>query len=476
MKTVIKKFAIDLGIRVGYGAAFLLLLISYLLTLYANSELLKQARLVDHSYKVITRVESLLSSIKDAENGVRGYLIMNNKLFLQPYKESKTSADSTFAVLQTETRNDPGQQMILATLRKLMDKKYELMALGIEDYERHHYSLTDSLRFKVFFGKEIMDHIRATIKGLQSTEEGRLKVRLSEMTTRYYTLNTIILTSLALAFVMAIYGFFAYSNENKARRIADRQVFEYQGQLQKRILELDKANQELIQMRSTEKFTATGRIARTIAHEIRNPLTNINLAVDQLKADQGKSDREDVKKDEALMLDMINRNSARINQLITDLLNSTKFTDLIYKKMSVNEILDDTLELARDRIQLNNISVVKNYSSDICDVSVDVEKMKIAFLNIMVNALEAMEPGKGILQLKTAAKDDKCEVTITDNGVGIDKESLSKLFEPYFTSKPKGNGLGLTNTQNIILNHNGRISIDSKKGRGTSFTIKLDFA
>jgi len=97
-------------------------------------------------------------------------------------------------------------------------------------------------------------------------------------------------------------------------------------------------------------------------------------------------------------------------------------------------------------------------------------------LNIIVNAIEAMEPGSGILQLKTFSRDDRCVISITDNGMGLDEESLSKVFEPYFTSKTRGTGLGLTNTQNIILNHNGHISLESKKGMGTTFTIQLDFA
>lgn len=87
-----------------------------------------------------------------------------------------------------------------------------------------------------------------------------------------------------------------------------------------------------------------------------------------------------------------------------------------------------------------------------------------------------MKPGQGILQLKTSANGNKCLISITDNGPGIDEETLSKVFEPYFTSKPMGTGLGLTNTQNIILNHNGSITLDSKKGIATSFLIQLELA
>src|ERR1700744_862544 len=99
MKTAIKKFAIDLRIRVGYGTAFFLLLSSYLLTLYANSELLKQARRVDHSNKIITGVETLLSSLKDVDVGFSGYLLIKDQHFLIPYRQSRQTADSAYGLL-----------------------------------------------------------------------------------------------------------------------------------------------------------------------------------------------------------------------------------------------------------------------------------------------------------------------------------------------------------------------------------------
>jgi signal transduction histidine kinase len=472
MKTAIKKFAIDLRIRAGYGTAFFLLLSSYLLTLYANSELLKQARLVDHSNKIIIGVESLLSALKDAEAGFRDYLVMNDRHFLVPYWESKKAVDSNYRLLLQETAVDHEEHSELATLQTLISKKYEVIEEGLALYERHPFEVTDSLKLKGFFSLEIMNHIRSVVRQVQGNERQRLKLRLDTMTTRYRTLNNVILMSLGTAILMALFGYYTYSFENKARRVADQRVEEYQQQLKEQIEELDQANKQLIQMRSIEKFAATGRIARTIAHEVRNPLTNINLAVEQLQSELKGKGAESAD----LMLQMISRNSTRINLLITDLLNSTKFTDLVYQRVSVNQLLDETLELAKDRIMLKNITVSKDYAEDICDISVDVERIKIAFLNIIVNAIEAMEPGKGILQLRTLSQDNKCVIAITDNGPGIDEESVSKVFEPYFTSKTRGTGLGLTNTQNIILNHNGHISLESKKGVGTTFTIQLGFA
>jgi signal transduction histidine kinase len=472
---------------VGYGTAFFLLLSSYLLTLYANSELLKEALLVDHSNKIIIGTETLASCLKDAETGFRGYLLMNDPRFLSPYHQSRQASDSVYTALMQETARDQEEHSYLSTLRRLMDKKYELMDAGLSDYQRHLFQVSDTLKVQQFFALELMNHIRAVVREVQDMERGRLHTRLAGMTFRYQTLNNVILMSLGLAILMALLGYYTYSHENKARRIADGRVAEYQQQLQERIKDLDMANKELIRMRSIEKFAATGRIARTIAHEVRNPLTNINLAVEQLQSELEGQPAGNMPsamppsithrpENGELMLDMISRNSARINGLITDLLNSTKFTDLVYKKISVNQLLDETLEGAKDRILLKNITVTKDYSAGLCDIAVDVERIKIAFLNIIVNAVEAMEPGRGILQLRTLAKDGKCVASITDNGPGIEEESLSKVFEPYFTSKPKGTGLGLTNTQNIILNHNGHIGFESKKGAGTTFTIQLDFA
>ena len=488
MKTAIKKFAVDLRVRVGYGTAFFLLLSSYLLTLYANSELLKEAMLVDHSNKIIIGTEALASYLKDAETGFRGYLLMNDPRFLSPYHQSRQASDSAYTGLLQETARDQEEHSELSTLRRLMDKKYELMDTGLASYERHLFQVSDTVKVQQFFALELMNHIRSVVREVQGMERQRLHTRLAGMAARYQTLNNVILMSLGLAIVMALLGYYTYSHENKARRIADQRVAEYQQQLQERIKELDMANKQLIRMRSIEKFAATGRIARTIAHEVRNPLTNINLAVEQLQAELDgqpagnmpptaplSPDRSSPENAE-LMLAMISRNSARINGLITDLLNSTKFTELVYKRVSVNQLLDETLEGAKDRIHLKNITVTKDYSGGLCDIAVDVERIKIAFLNIIVNAVEAMEPGSGILQLRTLSKDGKCLVSITDNGPGIEEESLSKVFEPYFTSKPKGTGLGLANTQNIILNHNGHISFESKKGVGTTFTIQLDFA
>jgi signal transduction histidine kinase len=471
MKKIIKKFRIDRNVRVGYGTAFFLLLLSYLLTLYVNRQLLREAGWVDHTNRVLTHLESILSNVKDAETGSRGYFIMKDLRFLDPYYPSKGKVDSTYRLLSQELVDNSLQMERLDTLKSLIEERFQVLQQNISRYQASNFEMTDTLIGLAYMGKSKMDAIRSLILLMQLHEQALLKQREGLVHGQYTALNTIVITSLVLALILAIYGFFTYTRENMARRRADQTVYEYQEELKERITELGKANKELVLMRSIEKLASTGRIARTIAHEVRNPLTNINLSVDQLRTEVESSNETMVS-----LFDMITRNSNRINLLITDLLNSTKFTELVYKRESVNKMLDETLELAKDRMHLKNIKVIKEYSDDICDVSVDVERIKIAFLNIIVNALEAMEHDKGVLRLKTASVDGKCTIYISDNGSGIDKESMSKLFEPYFTSKPKGTGLGLTNAQNIIVNHNGIIYAESEPGKGATFIISLNFA
>ena len=171
---------------------------------------------------------------------------------------------------------------------------------------------------------------------------------------------------------------------------------------------------------------------------------------------------------------MIVRNSERINNLVSDLLNSTRVTELKFADVNVNDIVNESLAMALDRIELKQIKVVKDFEMDMCTIPVDVQKIQLAFLNIIVNAIEAME-SQGILTIKTANEKEKCVVRISDNGIGMNKAEMDKLFEPYFTTKEKGNGLGLANSQNIILGHNGTISAISEPGVGTTFTVILKF-
>jgi PAS domain S-box-containing protein len=215
-----------------------------------------------------------------------------------------------------------------------------------------------------------------------------------------------------------------------------------------------------------ERLSMTGKIARTIAHEVRNPLTNLNLALDQLK-DEMPSESPSVK----VYSDIIERNANRIEQLIGEMLSSSKPRDLNLELVTVSEVLDETLLLTIDRLNLNRMKLEKNYTPDLPRILVDKEKIKIALLNIIINATEAMEAERGVLKIATEMRDGFLLISIADNGKGIPPEEIEKLFDPFYTGKQGGMGLGLTSTKNILDSHTASVEVTSVPKQGTTFTI-----
>jgi PAS domain S-box-containing protein len=215
-----------------------------------------------------------------------------------------------------------------------------------------------------------------------------------------------------------------------------------------------------------EKLAAAGRLVRTLAHEVRNPINNINLAVEQLIAAAAKDE-------DSLYLDIIHRNSNRINELIKELLLSSRPAEIDMSQSSFQSLIDEVLASAMDRINLKHISLSLNIPEQVIMIECDRSKLVMAFSNIVINAIEAMEEEKGKLIIDAQVYHNKLIIYITDNGTGISEENLPRLFEPYFTSKRNGIGLGLAATLNIIQSHRGTIEATSLEKKGTTFTITL---
>lgn len=427
-----------------------------------------QAGWITHTNEVIHDLDNVLSAITKSESAFRGYVITNNRNLLNDYYKSRILADSTFDRVKKITSNNSLQQERLKTLRAMMDEKIAWIDRDILIFDSSHDISTKFLGS----GEEDINrmlNIEAQVRELENQEKFQLAVRTANVARYSGIIKIINIVSIILAILLTIYSIATFNKENKAKLMADQQAEDFRKQLEQRFQELAKLNLELIELRNIEKFAVTGRISRTIAHEVRNPLTNINLAVEHLKSEVAETEDID------MLFEMIMRNTERINQLISNLLNSTRTAELALVKASINDILDTSLEFAIDRIELKKINVVKNYDPDICPVLVNNEKIYIAFLNIIVNAIEAMED-HGTLTLSTENLDSRCVAKISDTGSGMSKGDVDKLFEPYFTTKENGHGLGLTNTQNIILSHNAKILAESTPGKGTTFIVTFDFA
>jgi len=215
------------------------------------------------------------------------------------------------------------------------------------------------------------------------------------------------------------------------------------------------------------KLAANERLVRILAHEIRNPLNNIQLSADNLEMIMDGSDNEKA------MIGIIQRNTIRINQMITELLESTKTLDLDFQKHSLQEVVEESLSVASDRINLQKITLNKAFLPSPLYVLADKSKLQIAFSNILINAVESMETQKGELSVSINEAPNSYRVSIKDNGKGIPQEHLSKIFDPFFTMKKNGLGLGLSAAYGIFQSHKATMQVESMVNNGTTFI--LDF-
>jgi signal transduction histidine kinase len=204
-----------------------------------------------------------------------------------------------------------------------------------------------------------------------------------------------------------------------------------------------------------------------LAHEVRNPLTNINLAIEMLELVTGGDDRK-------VYLDIIKRSSVRINLLIADLLKYQQLEEIQAEKHSIEELLDEVISMARDRISLKHVIVRKDYALHDCQIALNRQKVKIALTNIIINALDAMPPTGGELKLLTQTGAGKYMISIEDNGCGISEADLANIFKPFFTGKPGGLGIGLATTYDILVSNRIGLTVESEEGMGTIFTLLFD--
>jgi PAS domain S-box-containing protein len=230
------------------------------------------------------------------------------------------------------------------------------------------------------------------------------------------------------------------------------------------ITNLKKAEKATLQV---EKLAAAGRLVRTLAHEVRNPLNNINLSVEHLRDEIANDENSNT------YLEIIQRNSGRIGALITELLNSSRPAEMKMEPHILQSVVDESIAQAIDRLTLQGITMKIKYPNEPVIVTVDKEKLKLAFSNILINATEAIHHKHGSISIVMESDEEQHSIVISDNGCGISEENISRLFEPYFTSKRNGMGLGLASTLNIIQSNKGSIDVKSELNVGTSFIISF---
>lgn len=238
----------------------------------------------------------------------------------------------------------------------------------------------------------------------------------------------------------------------------------YQGVIHD-ITELENAQFEKIQ---ADKLKLMSRMARILGHEVRNPLSNILLATEELRVDNEENE------DTVLMLSMIHRNATRISSLIDSFLNNTRHSELVKEKTLLESAIHEAIELCKDRMVLKKINFITYGLEGETEFFIDKQKIVIAITNILINAIEALDNTdypKLFVNLKVDVS--RAILTIKDNGCGMTEETMKNLFNPFFSSKQRGLGLGMTNMKNIFDLHKAKIDVESEINVGTTFLITL---
>jgi len=223
-----------------------------------------------------------------------------------------------------------------------------------------------------------------------------------------------------------------------------------------------------------DKLAALGTLASSIAHEIRNPLVSIKTFT-QLVPRKFNS-QEFLDKFQTIVPEELERMETILNQL----LSFGRPSHPEFYPISVEEVIDSILVLMNTELSRSNIEVIKMYNKDIPKIMADGEQLKQVFMNVVLNAIQAMPEG-GSLKIITCiepesmdgATSDFVAIRFEDTGCGVSEENLKNLFNPFFTTKDQGSGLGLSISHRIIREHNGHINVESRVGKGTTFTVKL---
>lgn len=217
-----------------------------------------------------------------------------------------------------------------------------------------------------------------------------------------------------------------------------------------------------------EKLQLTARMARIMAHEVRNPLTNISLSTDFL------AELLEENEDAQTYLEIMERNTKRINTLIDDLLQSARPFELIISEFELSDLVRQSIEQTKDRRELLGITLEYKPLETETRYCGDKEKLALVLVNLITNAFEALSETKNpVLIIESFVEGNNLVFTLTDNGKGMDEETADHLFDAFYSARDGGLGLGMTTVKNIIDSHNGKIMVSSKPNEGTQFRIKL---
>ena len=233
----------------------------------------------------------------------------------------------------------------------------------------------------------------------------------------------------------------------------------------------EKLTQEELQQQLAGQFAEFVQLVGGLAHEIKNPLSTIRLNLELLSEDLGDP-QTPCERRAAAKVEVVERECTRLQRLLDDFLQFARIRPAELAPQSVNDSLHRVLDFFQPQADSSGIELIRYLESDLAHVRVDPESLQAALLNLILNAQQALPDG-GQLMVRSRSTPGGVAIDLIDNGIGMDTATLNRAFDPFYSTKSGGSGLGLPTTRKIIEAHGGTLSVQSELGRGTQFTIEL---
>ena len=219
-------------------------------------------------------------------------------------------------------------------------------------------------------------------------------------------------------------------------------------------------------------LSTIGVLARWMAHEIRNPLSSLNINIELLREELGEEAHLSQKEEIHSLLNFISYETLRLENNLKEFLDFNRLPPPKFEWVQLNEVLDSIVRLLGPDAQMKNARIETHFQKKLPLLKIDVSQFNLAISNLLINSIQAVSE-KGEIHLFTRGSKKNVFIIIEDNGVGISKEHLPKIFDFMFSTKPMGSGLGLSIAKKIISDHHGEISVKSEVNKGSIFRIRI---
>lgn len=342
-------------------------------------------------------------------------------------------------------------------------------------YQEEYYKVKDSI-FTLDNSRAI-----ASLQNINNLEKQKSEILLLNKKVELERVVRFALIAVAITFILFAFNWYQKSQKIK---ISNTKLSESNAELAMALSNLKSAQ---VQLLHSEKMASLGRLTAGIAHEIKNPLnfvinfSNISMElVDEYSISTDTEEKKELLKDIKSNIEKIFQHGTRADKIMQNMLQHSRTGTGQRKPTDINKLCDDYLDFAYQSMRANNsnykCTIIKSLQKDIPDIIVEPQDMSRVILNLLNNAMYAvMQEDDPIVEVITTKENNTVKVQIRDNGKGISAEIKRKIFEPFFTTKPtgEGTGLGLSICYDIVVAHNGSLTVDSEEGEYSNFIIEL---